>query len=68
MNMTTSELRKWAEQCGMDAEKMRSSEDRERLLKMQTALLSLASGEDWSAPGQDARNGATMANGGDRQH
>ena len=66
--MTTSELRKWAEQCARDAERMRSDEDRERLLKMQTALLALAAGEDWLAPGQAARNGATMANGGDQQH
>jgi hypothetical protein len=66
--MTTSELRKWAEKCGKDAERMRSVEDRDRLLKMQTALLALAAGEDWLAPGKDARNGATMANGGDQRH
>jgi hypothetical protein len=66
--MTTSELRKWAERCGKDAERMRSVEDRDRLLKMQTALLAVAAGEDWLAPGQVARNGATMGNGGDRQH
>lgn len=66
--MTATELRRWAAQCETDAEKMRSIEDRDRLLKMQTALLALAETEDWLVPGEQVRNGATMANGGDRQH
>ena len=68
MNMTPKELRRWAERCGKDAEKTRAFEDRDRLLKMQTALLALAEGEDWLVPGQSHRNGATMAKGGESQH
>ena len=68
MNMTANELRRWAARCEADAEKTRSLEDRDRLLKMQTALIALAEGEDWLTPGHAVRNGATMANGGDRRH
>ena len=68
MNMTADDLRRWAARCEADSEKTRSFEDRDRLLKMQTALLALAEGEDWLVPGGEVRNGATMANGGQRQH
>jgi hypothetical protein len=68
MNMTADELRRWAERCEADAEKTGSLEDRDRLLRMQTALLALAEGEDWLVPGGQVRNGATMAKGGHRQH
>ena len=68
MNMTADELRIWAGRCQADAEKTASFEDRDRLLKMQTALLALAEGEDWVLPGHEERNGATMANGGIRRH
>jgi hypothetical protein len=68
MNMSADELRRWAARCEADAEKTQSLEDRDRLLRMQTALLSLAEGEDWLMPGQQERNGATMANGGRRRH
>ena len=68
MNMTPNELRSWAARCEADAEKTQSFDDRERLLRMQTALLALAEGEDWLVPGNEERNGATMANGGHRRH
>ena len=45
-NSTT--LRRWAMQCASEADNPRASGDeRERLLKMRTALLELADTKDW---------------------
>ena len=65
--MTAEQLRRWASQCEVDARKMKTSEDRERLLRLHAALMSLANGEDWVQRGRDG-NGATLADGGERQH
>ena len=41
-------LRRWARQCASEADNPRASGDeRERLLKMRTALLELADTKDW---------------------
>jgi hypothetical protein len=46
--MDSATLRRWAMQCGAQADNPRTSGDeRERLLKMQTALLDLAQTQDW---------------------
>jgi hypothetical protein len=46
--LESAELRRWAMQCGAQADNPRASGDeRERLLKMQTALLELAHTQDW---------------------
>lgn len=48
--LESAELRRWAMQCGAQADNPRASGDeRERLLKMQTALLELAHTQDWLA-------------------
>jgi hypothetical protein len=46
--LESAELRRWAMQCGAQANNPRASGDeRERLLKMRTALLELAHTQDW---------------------
>ena len=46
--MDSATLRRWAMQCRAQADDPRiSGDDRERLLKMQTALLELAQTHDW---------------------
>ena len=46
--MDSATLRRWAMQCRAQADDPRASgDDRERLLKMQTALLDLARTQDW---------------------
>jgi hypothetical protein len=43
-----SELRRWAMQCAAQADDPRiTGDERDRLLKMRTALLQLAETEDW---------------------
>ena len=54
--MTAAMLRRWATQCAAQAENPRASGDeRERLLKMRTALLQLAETQDW-LEGQPGRS------------
>lgn len=51
--LSAIDLRRWAAQCARDANDInRSADDRERLLKMQTSLLSLADSADWLAGSQ----------------
>jgi hypothetical protein len=46
--MESAALRRWAMQCAAQADNPRTTEDeRERLLKMRTALLELAHTQDW---------------------
>jgi hypothetical protein len=46
--MDAATLRRWAMQCGAQADDPRlSGDERERLLKMRTALLELADTHDW---------------------
>jgi hypothetical protein len=53
--MSAVMLRRWAMQCAAQAENPRASgNERERLLKMRTALLQLAETQDW-LEGQAAR-------------
>lgn len=43
-----ADLRRWADQCRLQANNPRiDAGERERLLKMQTSLLELAGNEDW---------------------
>lgn len=46
--MQAAMLRRWAMECGAQADNPRASGgERERLLKMQTALLEMADTQDW---------------------
>lgn len=46
--MQAAMLRRWARQCAAQADNPRASgAERERLLKMQTALLEMADTQDW---------------------
>ena len=49
--LSANELRQWARKCGADADRsdIRAG-DRQRLLKMQTALSEMARTEDWLNP------------------
>lgn len=48
--MSAAELRRWAMRCFADANDARcSGDERERLLKMYSSLLALASSADWLA-------------------
>jgi hypothetical protein len=48
--MDAAELRRWAMQCGAEAESDGcNAEERSRLLKMREALLDLAKNADWLA-------------------
>jgi hypothetical protein len=42
-----AELRRWANRCAEDADSIKEMDERERLLKMQRALLELADTRDW---------------------
>jgi hypothetical protein len=47
-NISASDLRRWARQCDAQAADPRvSGDERERLLKMRDALLTLAENQDW---------------------
>ena len=53
--MEAATLRRWAMQCAAQADDPRmSGDERERLLKMRTALLELAQTQDW-LEGRDLR-------------
>ena len=45
--LTVSDIRRWADRCGADAEEAADAATRDRLLKMQAALLLLARNDDW---------------------
>jgi hypothetical protein len=54
--MAASTLRRWAMQCGAQADDPRmSGEERERLLKMRKALLELAISHEWLEGRPDLR-------------
>lgn len=56
------ELRRWAKQCEAGAsDPMITAWERERLLKMKTALFELARTEDWLNGVALARNGTAVA-------
>ena len=64
MNMTAKYLRRWADRCAKDALRFRADEDRDRMLRMRDALLTLAANEEWLNPAQKEANGHTVDSGG----
>ena len=52
--LTVSDVRRWADRCGADAEEATDAATRDRLLKMQTALLILARNDDWRRADADS--------------
>ena len=54
--LTAADLRHWAKQCDDDAKSPRiSGDERDHLLKMKTALLTLAENKDWLEGKRDGR-------------
>ena len=67
MEITAKYLRRWAERCAKDALRFRADEDRDRMLRMRDALLTLAANEEWLSPAQNLAD-AHAVDGGDRLH
>ena len=67
MEMTGKYLRRWAEKCAKDAGRFRADEDRDRMLRMRDALLTLAANEELLNPAQKEA-GANAVDGVDRLH